>query len=205
MITGAELRAGHLRAQRPHAPPPAEYIYRPKALPPKRTSRDICKAHAMRTRSQLTTLARQTGHSRSRAEQAPQAHWWPHGAARCDFGLTKQIMHVVWPPMVDSGASGRPVSNCALESDVTAAGSDGCGSSSTGTAAAPAAATRVVAPPATAVSAAALAAALSAAAFTAAAFAAAFSAAAFVAVAFEAAFAVAAAFAAVAAFSALAA
>eukprot|EP00964_Phaeocystis_antarctica_P124216 scaffold87898_cov68-Phaeocystis_antarctica.AAC.2 len=35
--------------------------------------------------------------------------WWPHGTAACDLGLVKQTMHVDWPPMVDSGASGRPV------------------------------------------------------------------------------------------------
>eukprot|EP00964_Phaeocystis_antarctica_P039017 scaffold22315_cov50-Phaeocystis_antarctica.AAC.3 len=64
------------------------------------------------------------------AEQAPQAHWWPHGAARCDLGLLKQIMHVDWPPMVDSGASGRPVLNCASASDITAAGGGGGGLSS---------------------------------------------------------------------------
>tara|TARA_B100000795_G_scaffold133447_1_gene99638 strand:+ start:252 stop:464 length:213 start_codon:yes stop_codon:yes gene_type:complete len=50
----------------------------------------------------------------------------------------KQMMHVVWPPMVDSGASGRPVLNCAFASDVTAAGGGGGGglSSATGAAAA---------------------------------------------------------------------
>ena len=45
----------------------------------------------------------------------------------CDLGLMKQTMHVVWPPMVDSGASGRPVLNCASASDVTAAGGGGGG------------------------------------------------------------------------------
>ena len=74
------------------------------------------------------------------AEQSPQAHTWPHGAARCDLGLMKQTMHVVWPPMVDSGASGRPVLNCASASDVTAAGGSGGGLSSATRAAAAAAA-----------------------------------------------------------------
>ena len=34
----------------------------------------------------------------------------------------KQMMHVVWPPMVDSGTSGLPVSSFASASDVTMAG-----------------------------------------------------------------------------------
>ena len=56
------------------------------------------------------------------------------------MGLMKQTMHVVWPPMVDSGASGRPVLNCESASDVTAAGGSGGGlSSATGAAAAAAA------------------------------------------------------------------
>ena len=33
--------------------------------------------------------------------------------------MVKQTMHVDWPPMVDSGGSGRPVLNCASASDVT--------------------------------------------------------------------------------------
>ena len=37
---------------------------------------------------------RQTGHSCIWAEQSAHAHWWPHGAARCVFGLVKQMMHV---------------------------------------------------------------------------------------------------------------
>ena len=36
--------------------------------------------------------------------------------------MVKQTMHVDWPPMVDSGGSGRPVLNCASASDVTAVG-----------------------------------------------------------------------------------
>ena len=40
------------------------------------------------------------------------------------------MMHVDWPPMVDSGASGRPVLNCASASDVTAADSGGGGAGS---------------------------------------------------------------------------
>eukprot|EP00964_Phaeocystis_antarctica_P156479 scaffold126155_cov60-Phaeocystis_antarctica.AAC.1 len=34
-------------------------------------------------------------------------------------------MHVDWPPMVDSGTSGQPVSNCAVASDIAMVGSDG--------------------------------------------------------------------------------
>ena len=56
------------------------------------------------------------------------------------MGLVKQTMHVDWPPMVDSGASGRPVLNGASASDVTAAGGGGGMSSATGTAAATSAA-----------------------------------------------------------------
>ena len=41
--------------------------------------------------------------------------------------MMKQTMHVVWPPIVDSGASGRPVLNCASASDVTVAGGGGGG------------------------------------------------------------------------------
>ena len=70
------------------------------------------------------------------AEHSAHAHWWPHGAARCVFGLVKQTMHVDWPPMVDSGGSGRPVLNCASASDVTAVGGGGCMSSAAGAAAA---------------------------------------------------------------------
>ena len=51
------------------------------------------------------------------------------------MGFTKQTMHVVWPPMVDSGASGRPVLNCALASDVTAVGGGAGVFSATGAAA----------------------------------------------------------------------
>ena len=40
------------------------------------------------------------------------------------------MMHVDWPPMVDSGASGRLVLNCASASDVTAADSGGGGAGS---------------------------------------------------------------------------
>eukprot|EP00964_Phaeocystis_antarctica_P042585 scaffold24421_cov71-Phaeocystis_antarctica.AAC.1 len=49
-------------------------------------------------------------------------------------------MHVDWPPMVDSGASGRPVLNCASASDVTVVRSGGGLSSATGAAVATAAA-----------------------------------------------------------------
>ena len=35
-----------------------------------------------------------------------------------------QIMHVLSPPMLDSGTCGRPVSKLALESDTTASGVD---------------------------------------------------------------------------------
>ena len=34
------------------------------------------------------------------------------------MGLVKQSMHVDWPPIVDSGTAGRPVSNCAEASDI---------------------------------------------------------------------------------------
>ena len=54
----------------------------------------------------------------------------------CDLGFTKQTIHVDWPPMVDSGASGRPVLNCASASDITAGGGGGGLSSVTGAAAA---------------------------------------------------------------------
>ena len=50
-------------------------------------------------------------------------------------------MHVVWPPMVDSGNSRRPVSNSASVSDITATGSDGSLSSATRAAAAASVAT----------------------------------------------------------------
>ena len=75
-----------------------------------------------------STLVQYCGRPGTRAqgptgEQSPQAHLWPHGTAACDLGLTKQTMHVVWPPMVDSGTARRPVSNCAAASDIT--GSDG--------------------------------------------------------------------------------
>ena len=42
-----------------------------------------------------------------RAEHEPHAQMWPHGTARCDLGCSKQTMHVVSPPMVDSGGSAR--------------------------------------------------------------------------------------------------
>ena len=51
--------------------------------------------HATRTCIHISVVLRQTGHSFIFAEQSPQAHWWPHGTATCDFGLTKQTMHVV--------------------------------------------------------------------------------------------------------------
>ena len=44
--------------------------------------------------------------------------------------MVKQMMHVDWPPMVDSGGSGRPVLNCASASDVTAVGGGEGGMSS---------------------------------------------------------------------------
>ena len=94
-------------------------------------------SHATRTCTHVCTGLRQTGHSCIWAEQAPHAHWWPHGTATCDLGLVKQTMHVDWPPMVDSGASGRPVLNCASASDVTVGGGGGGGGmpSATGAAA----------------------------------------------------------------------
>eukprot|EP00964_Phaeocystis_antarctica_P049375 scaffold28640_cov75-Phaeocystis_antarctica.AAC.7 len=55
-------------------------------------------------------------------------------------------MHVVWPPMVDSGTSGRPVSNCAVASDITVTGSDGGLSSATDAIAAKGAAAPAPAP-----------------------------------------------------------
>eukprot|EP00964_Phaeocystis_antarctica_P055702 scaffold32784_cov69-Phaeocystis_antarctica.AAC.10 len=98
-------------------------------------------SHATRTCIHICTGVRQTGHSFIRDEQSPHAHWWPHGPAACDLGLVKQIMHVNWPPMVDSGASSRPVLNCASASDVTAGGGGGGGLfSHTGAAAAKSAA-----------------------------------------------------------------
>ena len=48
--------------------------------------------------------------------------------------MVKQTMHVDWPPMVDSGGSGRPVLNCASASDVTAVGGAGVMSSAAGAA-----------------------------------------------------------------------
>ena len=60
--------------------------------------------------------------------------------------MVKQMMHVDWPPMVDSGGSGRPVLNCASASDVTAVGGGGGMSSATGTAARTAAAAGAAAP-----------------------------------------------------------
>ena len=88
--------------------------------------------HASRTCIHMRTLPRQTGHAVILAEQSPHALRWPQGTAACDLGLTKQMIHVVWPPMVDSGGtSGRPVSNCASASDVTVAGGGGGLSSAT--------------------------------------------------------------------------
>ena len=51
--------------------------------------------------------------------------------------MVKQMMHVDWPPMVDSGGSGRPVLKSASASDVTVAGGGGGGGlfSATGAAA----------------------------------------------------------------------
>ena len=63
--------------------------------------------YTARTCIHICTGPRQIGHSFIWAEQSPQAHQWPHGTAACDLGFTKQMMHVVWPPMVDSGASRR--------------------------------------------------------------------------------------------------
>ena len=54
--------------------------------------------------------------------QGPQAQWWPHGTATCVLGLVKQMMHVVSPPSVDSGTSGRPVSKLALANETAAGG-----------------------------------------------------------------------------------
>ena len=86
------------------------------------TSRRCPLTHATRTCTHCCTRVRQTGHSCIWAEHSAHAHWWPHGNARCVLGLAKQMMHVDWPPMVDSGGSGRPVLNCASASDVTVVG-----------------------------------------------------------------------------------
>ena len=80
----------------------------------------MLSSHATRTCIHICTGSRQTGHFFNRAEQLPHTHWWPHGTAACDLGLMKQMIQVVWPPMVDSGTSGRPVSNCTSASDATA-------------------------------------------------------------------------------------
>ena len=56
------------------------------------------------------------GHDSILAEQGPHAHWWPQGAATCDFGLVKHTEHVVSPPRVDSGTVGLPVSKLAFAS-----------------------------------------------------------------------------------------
>ena len=68
----------------------------------------------------VATGARQYGHALIWAAQSPHAHWWPHGVAAWVFWLTKQMMHVVSPPMVDSGASGRPVEKLASASETGA-------------------------------------------------------------------------------------
>ena len=59
--------------------------------------------------------------------------------------MVKQMMHVDWPPMVDSGGSGRPVLNCASASDVTAE-LGGAGEGGMSSAAGAAAATSAVEP-----------------------------------------------------------
>ena len=57
------------------------------------------------------------------AEHSAHTLWWPHGTARCDLAPTMHTMHVVSPPMVDSGTSAaRPVSKDACERDTTAGG-----------------------------------------------------------------------------------
>ena len=78
--------------------------------------------HATCTCIHIRVGLRQTGHASMSAEQSPHTHWWPHGTAICDLGLVKHTMHVVWPPMVDSGTSGRPVSKRASASETTAGG-----------------------------------------------------------------------------------
>eukprot|EP00964_Phaeocystis_antarctica_P121917 scaffold85590_cov62-Phaeocystis_antarctica.AAC.2 len=106
----------------------------------------MCAAAAV---TPTTEGPRQTGHSCIRAEQSPHALRWPQGTAACDLGLTKQMMHVVWPPMVDSGGtSGRPVSNCASASDVTVVCGGGGGLSSAEATAATGAATPALDEPA---------------------------------------------------------
>ena len=73
--------------------------------------------HTTRTCHQRSAGVRQYGQARSRAEQGAQTHWWPHGRAACVFGLVKHTIHVVSPPIVDSGASRRPVSKVAAASE----------------------------------------------------------------------------------------
>ena len=87
-----------------------------------RETRGDQPTHTSRTCIHINAGVWQTGHSSFWAEQSSQAQWWPHGTAACDLGLLK--LHVVWPPMVDSGGCGRPMSNCASASDTTAMGSD---------------------------------------------------------------------------------
>ena len=124
--TSNHLHAVVGRLRRP-SPTTNKNITATKTLPPARSDTHIPKRtrHATRTCTHVATGVRQTGHSFILAEQLLQAHWWPHGTATCDLGLLKQMMHVVWPPMVDSGTSGRPVSKCAVASDITMTEGDG--------------------------------------------------------------------------------
>ena len=82
----------------------------------------------MRCCTHSWTGARQYGHTCISFEHGPHAHWWPHGAARCVFGLAKHTMHVVSPPMLDSGTAWRPVRSPTSASERKAATGSEAGS-----------------------------------------------------------------------------
>ena len=59
------------------------------------TTRPALINQTMRCCTHSWTGARQYGHTCISFEHGPHAHWWPQGAATCDFGLVKHTEHVV--------------------------------------------------------------------------------------------------------------
>ena len=92
------------------------------------TTRPALINQTMRCCTHSWTGARQYGHTCISFEHGPHAHWWPHGAARCVFGLAKHTMHVVSPPMLDSGTAWRPVRSPTSASERKAATGSEAGS-----------------------------------------------------------------------------
>ena len=92
----------------PHAPTHTTHHEQKRAIRKSEGAHEVVHLHDAVLHPQLHWRAAE-GHSCIRSAQLPHTLWWPHGAARCDFGWAMHTMHVVTPPRLDSGMALRPV------------------------------------------------------------------------------------------------